>query len=190
MGDFNAHHSWWVCCYDDSFGRVLSHVIDTHRLIILNDCSCRLPSADILVRLYSILKFSMRFPLNLDFSVRSQVFRCLLLTYCLRCFLVGERRIWPLLVEAADLEPALKHLGFLYLTVVSGNGRPCGVTHQQYSVSAWHWTGAYDPSRRQAGRAPCRAVSLAERHAGVSGYKNHAKSFVRLDFGFVFLAYT
>jgi len=132
----------------------------------------------------------MRFPLNLDFSVRSQVFRCLLLTYCLRCFLVGERRIWPLLVEAADLEPALKHLGFLYLTVVSGNGRPCGVTHQQYSVSAWHWTGAYDPSRRQAGRAPCRAVSLAERHAGVSGYKSYAKSFVRLefDFGFIFLA--
>jgi len=37
--DFNAHHSWWGCCYDDSFGKILSHAIDTHRLIILNDRS-------------------------------------------------------------------------------------------------------------------------------------------------------
>jgi len=39
MGDFNAHHSWWGCSYDDSSGRVLSHVIDAHSLIILNDRS-------------------------------------------------------------------------------------------------------------------------------------------------------
>jgi len=37
MGDFNAHHSWWGCNYDDTFGKTLSNVIDTHRLIILND---------------------------------------------------------------------------------------------------------------------------------------------------------
>jgi len=37
VGDFNAHHSWWGCCYDDSSGKTLSTAIDTHRLIILND---------------------------------------------------------------------------------------------------------------------------------------------------------
>jgi len=37
LGDFNAHHSWWGCSFDDSFGKILSNVIDTHRLIILND---------------------------------------------------------------------------------------------------------------------------------------------------------
>lgn len=135
-------------------------------------CDVRgLPSADIFVRLYSILKFSMRFALNLDFSLRSHVFRCLLLSYCLRCLKFGERRLWPLLVEAAeaDLEPGPKHRGLSCLTDVSGNGRPCGVTHQQYPVSVWHWTGAYVPSCRQVGSAPGRAVSFAEKHAGVSG---------------------
>ena len=100
------------------------------------------PSAEMFVRLYSILKFSMRFPLNLDFSARSQVFLCLLL-YCLRCFQLGERLLWPLLVEAVDLGPGFfTHLGLSFLTEVSGSGLPCGVTHQQYPVSSWHCTGA------------------------------------------------
>lgn len=132
---------------------------------------CHSPSTDMFIRLYSILKFSIRFSWNLDFSERSQVFLCLLLTYCLRCFQLGERRLWPFLVDAADLEPGLKHLGFWCLTDVSGNGRPCFVTHQQYPLSMWHCTGAYVPSRRQTGCAPGRAVNLAEKHAGVSGYK-------------------
>jgi len=37
MGDFNAHHLWWGCGYDDSPGKTLSSAIDAHRLIILND---------------------------------------------------------------------------------------------------------------------------------------------------------
>lgn len=138
---------------------------------------------DILIRLYSILKFSMRFSLNLDFSVRSQVLRCLLLLYCRRCFL-GEWRVRPFLVEAGDLESNLKHLGFWCLTDVSGNGRPCGVTHQQYPVSMWHWIGAYVPSCWQISRAPSRVVSLAEKHAGVSKYKSTI-SFVKFNFQFL-----
>jgi len=41
IGDFNAHHSWWGCDYEDSAGRILTHIIETHDLVTLND---RLPS--------------------------------------------------------------------------------------------------------------------------------------------------
>jgi len=37
MGDFNAHHPWWGCSYEDPSGKILSNVIDTHSLIVLND---------------------------------------------------------------------------------------------------------------------------------------------------------
>jgi len=37
VGDFNAHHSWWGCDYGDSAGKILSHIIDAHCLITLND---------------------------------------------------------------------------------------------------------------------------------------------------------
>jgi len=36
-GDFNAHHSWWGCEYEDPAGRILAQIIDTHDLVILND---------------------------------------------------------------------------------------------------------------------------------------------------------
>jgi len=37
VGDFNAHHTWWRCHHEDSYGKILSRVIDAHKLIILND---------------------------------------------------------------------------------------------------------------------------------------------------------
>jgi len=40
-GDFNAYHSWWGCEYEDSAGRILIHIIETHDLVNLND---KLPS--------------------------------------------------------------------------------------------------------------------------------------------------
>jgi len=39
VGDFNAHHPWWGCKYENSAGKILSHVIDNYNLIILNDRS-------------------------------------------------------------------------------------------------------------------------------------------------------
>jgi len=39
VGDYNAHHSWWGCRYIDVIGKTLSHIIDNHNLIILNDRS-------------------------------------------------------------------------------------------------------------------------------------------------------
>jgi len=39
VGDFNAHHPWWGCEYGDSAGKTLSHIIDAHCLITLNDRS-------------------------------------------------------------------------------------------------------------------------------------------------------
>ena len=111
-------------------------------------------SVDIFVLLYSILKFSMRFPLNLALSALSHVFLCLLL-YCLRCFQLA-RLFCPccpccppavaLLVSAASAAPSLvvadvvpaiaaatarAHRGLPSRTEVLGRGRPWGVTHQQ-----------------------------------------------------------
>jgi len=36
-GDFNAHHSWWGCDYEDQAGRMLSHLFDSYNLITIND---------------------------------------------------------------------------------------------------------------------------------------------------------
>jgi len=36
-GDFNAHHSWWGCDYEDQAGRILSHAFDSFNLITIND---------------------------------------------------------------------------------------------------------------------------------------------------------
>jgi len=37
VGDFNAHHPWWGCEYEDSAGKTLSRIIEGHNLVILND---------------------------------------------------------------------------------------------------------------------------------------------------------
>jgi len=37
--DFNAHHSWWGCDYEDKAGRILSHLFDSYNLIPINDGS-------------------------------------------------------------------------------------------------------------------------------------------------------
>lgn len=49
-------------------------------------------SLDSLILLYSILKFSIKFPLNLALSALSQLLLCRLL-YCLFCFQLGDRRL-------------------------------------------------------------------------------------------------
>jgi len=36
-GDFNAHHSWWGCEYEDGAGRMLAHLFDAYNLIPIND---------------------------------------------------------------------------------------------------------------------------------------------------------
>jgi len=36
-GDFNAHHSWWGCEYEDKAGRMLAHLFDAYNLIPIND---------------------------------------------------------------------------------------------------------------------------------------------------------
>jgi len=41
IGDFNAHHPWWGCEYEDSAGKILSCIIEIHNLVTLND---RLPT--------------------------------------------------------------------------------------------------------------------------------------------------
>jgi len=37
VGDFNAHHLWWGCEYEDSADKTLSRIIEGHNLVILND---------------------------------------------------------------------------------------------------------------------------------------------------------
>jgi len=37
VGDFNAHHPWWGCEYEDSADKSLSRIIEDHNLVTLND---------------------------------------------------------------------------------------------------------------------------------------------------------
>jgi len=41
IGDMNAHHSWWKFDYENNAGKILSRLIDTYNLVVLND---RLPT--------------------------------------------------------------------------------------------------------------------------------------------------